>query len=405
MISRRATLVIILVLGLACWAGACCCQAGGKQIASPAPADAPKQADSPALIPEMTPEDKRDAEIGKSASEELEKTLKVIADSPELPRITAIVERIRPVTQKPNQSYQIKLFDDPTVNAFSLPGGYIYFAKGLLDAVESDDELAAVAAHEMAHVCLSHSRRLMSKDERYQKILGSLIVASILSNSDAINPGAVATVGGLVAQDALNHYGREAEMEADHEAVFYLRDSKQYNPVAVLTVVEGLAKMDSERGNPELGVEKTHPYGRERVQAVTQQLQGLGIPLERRRVTKSLSAEAVAVTKKDKEIGELRLSGRMVFQPAVTLDGVSPLARAQQSADLLNALLLANLALLEISTIEQDGSAQVLARGQVLLTITPEDAAFHETEVAVLRDKAMDAIRLGFSEERLRRAY
>jgi len=150
---------------------------------------------------------------------------------------------------------------------------------------------------------------------------------------------------------------------------------------------------------------KTHPYGRERVEAVTQELQELGIPIDRRRVTKSLRADAIAVTKGGKEIGELRLNGRTVFQPAVAVGGTSPIARAQQSADLFEKLLLDNLDLIEISTAAQDHSVQVLARGQVLFTITPEDAQFHQTEVAALRDTAMEAIRLGFSEERLRRAY
>jgi predicted Zn-dependent protease len=404
-------ILLIAVLGLAV-----CCAYAAEQPAPPQPPATPQTTNTPTATPpattadapkqpEMSPQDKRDAEIGKSASEEIERKLKVIPDSPDLPRIIAIVQRIEPVTEKPNQIYHIKVVDDPDINAFSLPGGYLYFTKGLLSAVESDDELAAVAGHEMTHICKSHSRRLMSRDERYQMILGSIVLASILSNSEGVNPGAVAAVGGLVAQDALNHYGREAELEADHEAVLYLKATGQYNPVAVLTVVEGLARLESEQGNPELGVLKTHPYGRERVEAVTQELQELGIPIDRRRVTKSLRADAIAVTKGGKEIGELRLNGRTVFQPAVAVGGTSPIARAQQSADLFEKLLLDNLDLIEISTAAQDHSVQVLARGQVLFTITPEDAQFHQTEVAALRDTAMEAIRLGFSEERLRRAY
>jgi predicted Zn-dependent protease len=371
---------------------------------TPTPTAQTEQAASPAQ-PELTPEEKRDADIGKSAAEELEKEFKVAADSPELPRITAIVEAIRPVTQKPGQTYQIKVLEDKALNALSLPGGYLYFTQGLIRAVESDDELAAVAAHEMAHICLSHSRRLMSRDERYQMILGSVLLASILSNSEALNPGAVASVGSLVAQDALNHYGREAEQEADHQAVLYLKATGKHNPVAMLTVVEGLARMESSEGNPELGIQKTHPYGKERVEAVSRELEGLGVPIERRRVIHSLVADASAVNNNDSEIGELRLNGRVVFQPAVALDGASPVARAQQSADLLNKLLLANLQLLEVTTADDGDAVDLVARGQVFATITPEDAAFHQNEVEALAEKAMAAIRLGFSEERVRRAY
>nr|NIR03503.1 M48 family metalloprotease [Gemmatimonadales bacterium] len=223
---------------------------------------------APEAPPELTEEERADAEIGRSAAEELEKKFKLIEQSPELPRLVSLVRALRSVTQKPHQRYELKVVESKAVNAFSLPGGYIYFTQGILEAVESEDELAAVAAHEMAHVCLTHSRKLMSRDEKYQRLLGSLLVVSILSNAEGVDPGAIATVAGLVAQDALNHYGREAEFEADHEAVVYLKDSGKYNPVAVLTVVEGLARLESSQANPEMGVFQTHPYGRQRVEAV-----------------------------------------------------------------------------------------------------------------------------------------
>ena len=380
--------------------------AAEQQAVPPTPAqEEPASPTAPSAEPELTPEEKADADIGKSASEELEKEFKVAKDSPAVPRTTAIVEAIRPFTQKPRQVYHIRVIEDRAINALSLPGGYLYFTQGLLDAVESDDELAAVAAHEMAHICLSHSRRLMSRDKRYGTILGSVVLAAILGNVEGVNPGAIATMGSLVARDAINHYGREAEQEADQQAVRYLRATSQYNPVAVLTVVEGLARIESSEGSPELGIEKTHPYGRERVAAVTRELQELGLPIERRRVTKSLLAEAASVTQGDRVIGELRLNGRTVFQPAVALEGTSPVARAQQSADVLNKLLLENLELLEVTTAQRDGSTEVAARGQVLFVITPEDAEFHQTQVAALAQKAMEAIGLSFTEERVRRAY
>jgi len=366
----------------------------------PAPGVVPR--DSPG---ELTKEEKAEADIGRSAAEELEKKFKLIEDSPALPRLAGIVRKLRPVTQRPQQGYELKVVDSKAINAFSLPGGFIYFTRGLLEAVESEDELAAVAGHEMAHVCLAHSRKLMSKDEKYQRVLGALLVVSILSNAEGVDPGAIATVAGLVAQDALNHYGREAEFEADHEAVLYLKESARYNPVAVLTVVEGLARLEGSQGNPELGVFLTHPYGKQRVEAVTEALEALGLPIERRRVTRSLVAEAAHVVTEGREMGELRLNGRVVFQPAAEVDGLSPMARAEGSAAVFNELLLENLRLLEIMQVAEGDSVLIGARGETLLRITPEDAAVHESEVAALAQQAMTAIRLGVSEEKVERAY
>ncbi len=362
---------------------------------------------------EMTPEEKADADIGKSADEAVAKQFKMIKDSPALPRITAIVDRLRPVTQKPHLSYQVKVVDSKAINAFSLPGGYLYFTQGLLDAVESDDELAAVAGHEMAHVCLGHSRKMMSKNDRYNRILGPIVLGSILSRSSSVDPGAIAMVGSLVVEDALNHYGRGAELEADHNAVLYLNASKVYNPVAMLTVAEGLARLEGGEAPVQQGVFQTHPYPEERIAAITSELNDLKIPIERRRVTKSLTAVAVAVTVEGREIGELRLTtsggvepwSASVFQPAVEVAGNSPLTRAQRASDAFNRLLLSDLRPLEVTLTQAGEQTLVQARGQTLFAITPEDADFHKSTVEKLAQQAMQVIQAGFQQEKVGRAY
>ncbi len=391
------------------------CPLARAETAAPAP-DSPPATAEPAAAPAdtkasppagPTPEDKADAEIGKRAAEEVDKQYgdKILKDSPDLPRIMKIVEQLRPLTEKPYQTYQVKVIASPEINAFSLPGGYLYFTQGLLDAVESDDELAAVVGHEMAHVCLSHARRQMRRDRRYQEVLTPVIIASILANSDALDPGAIAAVGSLVVQDALNHYGREAEFEADGAAVRYLHASKRYNPVGVLTVVEGLAHLQSTRPKVEAGVFQTHPDPEERIKAVERALTALHVPIERRRVLKSFSATAAAVTKHDREIGEVRIGERVLYQPAAPWNDLSPVARAQHTAEALNRLLLADLELMEISVTEREGAASVIARGEVLLTILPGDAEFHETTVEALSTQAMEVLRAAFQEEKLKRFY
>ena len=378
---------------------------GGVALAAdqPAASATATQASAPQApaAPQMTAEDKADIEIGKSAAEEAEKQFKVIKDSPDLPRIDAIIERLRAVTQKPFVQYHAKVIDTKAINAFSLPGGYLYFTQGLLQAVESDDELAAVAAHEMAHVGLGHSRKMMSKSDKYAKVLGPLVLASILSRSDRVDPGAMIMVGSLVVEDALNHYGRAAELEADHQAVLYLKNSKAYNPVAMLTVTEGLAHMESSEPQGDMGVAQTHPFATERVAAVGRELNELGIPIERRRVTKSLMTSAAAVKVNDREIGELRVTAAggvkpwsgVVFQPAVDYQGLPPVARAKSASETLNTLLLADLKPLELGVNYDGGTATMQARDKDLFIITPDDAVFHKSTVEKLAQQAMQAIR------------
>jgi len=232
-----------------------------------------------------------------------------------------------------------------------------------------------------------------------------LILASVLSDSESLNPGAIATIGQLVAQDSLNHYGREAELEADREAVDCLHRSGRYHPVAMLTVVEGLARLEASRPRVEMGVMQTHPDARARIAAIISRLQELEIPVERRRVTRSLVASATAITRDEREIGELRLNDRVVCEPAAEFEGRSPIARAHQSAEILNALLIADLQLLEIEILEAEDLTTISGRGQAILTITSKDAAFHESTVEELARAAMDAIRRSFQEEKFDRAY
>jgi hypothetical protein len=370
------------------------------------PAGVGRAADpAPVAAPELSREDREDAETGKKASEEIEKEFKVVENPPDLPRLQGVVTQLRPATERPDLQYTLKVLDSNAINAFSLPGGYIYFTKGLLGAVESDDELAAVTAHEMAHVCLRHARRLMEKDEKYNRVLGSMVLAALLLQKEGVNPGGIATIGSWVKMERVNHYGREAELEADRAAIRYLNASGKYNPVGVLTVVEGLARMDVAQPRPDQGAAQTHPLAEERVTEVTKLLGEMKVPIERGRVTKGLTAMAAVVIKGEREIAELRLSDRVVFQPAVEVDGLSPLARAQQSAETLNPMLLANLELVDITRVDRDGYVTVRAKGETVLKITPGDAAFHGVTVEALARQAMQAMQMAFQAERVKRAY
>jgi ribulose-5-phosphate 4-epimerase/fuculose-1-phosphate aldolase len=95
----------------------------------------------------------------------------------------------------------------------------------------------------------------------------------------------------------------------------------------------------------------------------------------------------------------------VVFQPAVEYQGQSPLTRATQASVTSNMLLLADLRPLEVSRVSSDGSVTVRGRDQNLFTITPDDAAFHQTTVDKLVAQAMQAIRTGFQQEKVGRAY
>src|SRR5207247_1497435 len=78
-------------------------------------------------------------------------------------------------------SYTFKIVDDKDVNAYSLPGGFVYVNKGLLDYIHSDDELAGVLGHEIAHAAHHHMMKLLKEQSKMQPFLPLAILAMVLA--------------------------------------------------------------------------------------------------------------------------------------------------------------------------------------------------------------------------------
>jgi predicted Zn-dependent protease len=372
--------------------------AGPLGLAVAAAPEPPKAEAAP-----VSPEEKAEDELGKAAAAELEKQAKVIKDSPDLPRLARIVGEIEPHTQRPKVKYEVKVLDLGAINAFSLPGGHLYVTRGTLAAVESEDELAAILAHEMAHTALGHAMKAVRREEKFTKRLGAVLVAAILAGGKT-DAGAIAVMGSLIKEDALNHYGREAELEADRNGFLYLTKT-HYNPVAMLTVVEGLARLEQQQPEVELGVFESHPAAQERVGQVLRLLSELAIPVNRREVIQGPRARAEAVEVAGKQIAQLLINDQVVFQPAVTREGLSPLERAKQMAEELNRLLLEDLQVHELEKEASGESARILARGKPIITIDGADAAFHQKTAAELADRALATLKAAFWQERVKRAY
>jgi len=345
-----------------------------------------------------------EARIGREAAAQIEKEYKVVDDPQATEKLQHIAQTLAAVSPRPEVKYICKILDDPSINAFSLPGGHIYVTKGALAAVESDDELAAIMAHEIGHNAKKHALELLRREAKANARLGVAVLGAVLAGGN-VDPGEVVLMGGLLKQAVLHGYSIKAEQEADREAASYLEKSKIYAPVAVLTVLEGFARMEASRPEVELGIFQSHPAAVARVQAVKQELQKLGAPLNRRLVLRSLVPKAEKVTVNDKEIGRLLIDDKVVFEPAVCEGSASPLERAQLMADRLRALILKNLQLYELHLKKEPQRAVVHARQQEIIVVLPGDAEFHGTTLDKLADKVMDNIRMAFWAEATRRAY
>ena len=113
--------------------------------------------------------------------------------------------------------YHFRCLDDRQVNAFSTPNGYIYITRGLLEIIESDDELAIVIAHEMGHIERKHAV------VRYKQALALALIGSLFSAQSDSSTEAVMVA--VAVELVLKGFSREQEKEADEVAVSHLKHS------------------------------------------------------------------------------------------------------------------------------------------------------------------------------------
>ncbi len=134
-------------------------------------------------------------------------------------------------TERPEVTYRFFLLDTPMVNAFALPGGYVYVSRGLLALANSEAELAAVLAHEVGHITARHSA------ERYSRglltSLGASVVAAAIDNKE------VARAAGLGSALYIKSYSRSQEHQADELGIRYLHRAG-YDHFAMARFLEAL---------------------------------------------------------------------------------------------------------------------------------------------------------------------
>ena len=214
----------------------------------------------------------KEVEAGRALARKVEEELTIVADEPLQQRLRTLGERLVAVCDRKDVVYTFAVVDEKEPNAFSLPGGYVFVNSGLVKAVRSDDELAAVVAHEIAHVAARHSVK------RYETGLGAQLVQ--LATIAAARQSASARGVGVAMQAAALAYARQDELDADRLAVRYLK-AAGFDPQAALTFLEHLHELERDKRHylprgvtrPHYG--KTHPYVPERIRAVKEELFGV----------------------------------------------------------------------------------------------------------------------------------
>ncbi|WP_018719344.1 M48 family metalloprotease [Arhodomonas aquaeolei] len=162
----------------------------------------------------MTPA--REREIGQRMMGEIRREASLVDDPPVIGYIHDLGVRLAGYSGGASDGFSFFLIDDPRINAFAMPGGYIGINTGLFLAAQSESELASVLAHEMTHVTQRHlARRILAAQGSSLRTM-AMILAGILIGTQDPQAGSAAAMSGMAsaAQSQLA-YSREHEHEAD----------------------------------------------------------------------------------------------------------------------------------------------------------------------------------------------
>ena len=191
-------------------------------------------------------------------------------EDPALARyVRSVGERLAETSHRPGLIYRFTVLDSPDVNAFALPGGYIYVTRGILAYLNSEAELAAVLGHEIGHVTARHSVR------QYTAATTTSLLGAVIAGATGVRAaGDLASIAGTAI---VRGYGRKHELEADRLGAEYLARNG-YDPRAMLRVIGVLkdqeaferkrAKEEGREPRVYHGLFATHPDNDRRLQEV-----------------------------------------------------------------------------------------------------------------------------------------
>ena len=203
-----------------------------------------------------------EVKLGADMDRQLRQKTKMINDRRMQDRVNTIGSRLAMYSDRQDLHYHFAVVDDKELNAFAIPGGYVYINKGLMEQA-NDDELAGVMAHEIGHIAAKHSVKQL------QGQLGLQLIMSIIlggSESAANTEQALNVVSNLVNLG----YSRSDEYLADKLAVRYTRRAG-YSPIGIVTFFK---KLEAQGGTAmHLVFLSSHPATSERIKRVEQEMQ------------------------------------------------------------------------------------------------------------------------------------
>ncbi len=216
----------------------------------------------------------QDQEIGRQSAEAAERQLPILEDQ----SIEAYIDRIgaRLATAAPGAEYryQFKVVNASDINAFALPGGYLYVNRGLIEAAQNEGQLAGVMAHEMAHVALRHGTSQASKAYVAQTGLG--LLGGLIGKDDPSAEQRIAALGGFGLNTLFLKFSRTAEEQADITGAQMMAEAG-FDPADMVDFFEILASEQTRNPGKVAQFFSSHPAPANRAARINEEIELLEV--------------------------------------------------------------------------------------------------------------------------------
>lgn len=221
--------------------------------------------------------ERQEIAMGEEADRDITASLGIYEDEAMAALLDDMGQRMAANSERPDLPWTFRIMDDPTVNAFALPGGYVYFTRGILAHLSSEAQLAGILGHEIGHITARHGVVRVSRAQLTQLGLGAAMILSpdLRPFGDAIGAG----VGLLFLQNS-----RSDERQADELGMRYMQ-TLDYDPRELGQVFEILARASGARDGDRIpGFLSTHPDPLDRRDEILQRVEEEGRDLSDARV-------------------------------------------------------------------------------------------------------------------------
>ncbi len=224
-------------------------------------------------------DEKAEIALGQREHQQVLKDYPVYAHPQVQAYVDALGQRLAGVSHRSDLAWHFTVLDSPEINAFALPGGYVYVTRGIMAYLDSEAELAGVIGHEIGHVTARHgAQRATRQQDAGLGVLAASVLGAVLESRGVGGAGRLASdVSQMAAAGYVASYGREQELQADGLGAEYLARSR-FDPLAMVRVIRVLksqeqfaadqARAEGRPAPPAGNWLASHPSNDQRLQAI-----------------------------------------------------------------------------------------------------------------------------------------